>query len=184
MNVRCDISTACVLNVCKANGYCIVKNCSFETKKEVKDFVEGREQIKLIGYTSDSVLGYVPILKGKEIKAEKPPIHNVRFFTKESECYYCKVSLNEKIRTRDHLHPKSKGGKLNNLNKIFACRTCNYEKADMTIGEWLEKLKSESLNGRTETIISTLNHMIPKLKTYEKTTLTKKQLRELNYKNH
>lgn len=68
------------------------------------------------------------------------------------QCFYCRDRLTDENRTRDHLHPKSKGGKLYDDNKVYACRTCNKWKGDLTIEEWLNKLKTLKRNKKTETI--------------------------------
>lgn len=91
--------------------------------------------------------------------------------TVEFQCYYCRGLLNDRNRTRDHIWPKSKGGKLSKENKVFACRVCNRNKADLTLDEWLEKLRGIKRTKRTEKIwirrefiIPTLVFMIKQLK--------------------
>jgi 5-methylcytosine-specific restriction endonuclease McrA len=59
-----------------------------------------------------------------------------------SVCAYCKDPLDEYSRTTDHLHPKSRGGKLSNSNKVPCCGECNKMKGDMNIIEF-----SRALNG-------------------------------------
>ena len=94
------------------------------------------------------------------------------FETVKFQCYYCRDSLNDKNRTRDHIIPKSKGGLLSNGNKVFACRTCNKWKGDYTLEEWLEKVKALKRTNNTEDlwvkriqIIQRLYPMIEQLKT-------------------
>jgi len=54
-------------------------------------------------------------------------------------CFYCErvleatASRSRVAATRDHIHPKSKGGE----RKVWACRQCNLLKGDMTYEEWL-----------------------------------------------
>jgi 5-methylcytosine-specific restriction endonuclease McrA len=66
----------------------------------------------------------------------------MHFETVKFQCYYCREFLTDLNRTKDHVIPKSKGGKLSKDNKVFACRKCNRNKGDLTIEEWIEKLKA------------------------------------------
>ena len=66
----------------------------------------------------------------------------MEFHTLKFQCYYCNEYLNDLNRTKDHVIPKSKGGKLTKDNKVYACRRCNRSKGDLTIEEWIEKLKN------------------------------------------
>jgi 5-methylcytosine-specific restriction endonuclease McrA len=49
------------------------------------------------------------------------------------ECVYCGSN---KILTLDHVIPQSKGGKDSWDNLVTACRSCNAEKADLTLEEY------------------------------------------------
>lgn len=108
-----------MLNVCKANGYCIVRNCSFETKKELKDFVEGRE-VKLIGYTSDSV---AEIAKPRVVKHG----NDYRPVLIETGNVVKKIDI-----TIDNFFVKSKGNFIElksipeNFEKFFDSKTSTY----------------------------------------------------------
>lgn len=51
------------------------------------------------------------------------------------ECVYC-GSTNKKTLTLDHVFPKAKGGKDSWNNLVTCCKSCNSEKADLTIQEW------------------------------------------------
>lgn len=59
------------------------------------------------------------------------------FNAQAGKCFYCAIdmSLNDysglHAPTRDHLLPKSKGGKLDEYNTVCACWKCNQEKGDM-----------------------------------------------------
>lgn len=59
-------------------------------------------------------------------------------------CPYCGVAMNnEQIAdtpTRDHCLPKSKGADLNGANRVIVCRTCNGDKANLTLRQFLEAL--------------------------------------------
>ena len=66
-----------------------------------------------------------------------------RLGSPESFCFYCGRSVWEwkyrmyaatppGARTKDHLHPRSKGG----TQLVTACHECNDEKRDMTLNEY------------------------------------------------
>jgi len=65
----------------------------------------------------------------------------MQFETVKFQCYYCREYLTDLNRTRDHVIPKSKGGKLSKDNKVYACKKCNRNKGDLSIEEWIERLK-------------------------------------------
>jgi hypothetical protein len=48
------------------------------------------------------------------------------------QCSYCGTWVNEKVVTRDHVYPKSRGG----IIKTPACEPCNTLKEDMLPIEW------------------------------------------------
>lgn len=57
-------------------------------------------------------------------------------------CPYCGVKMSRGTfrPTRDHLHPRSKGGILDPGNKVIVCLPCNQAKGDLTIHEFLAAL--------------------------------------------
>lgn len=57
-----------------------------------------------------------------------------------NKCGYC---FQTKKLTIDHIIPLSKGGADKIYNMILACRSCNVEKADMNIEDWLKHIKWE-----------------------------------------
>lgn len=63
---------------------------------------------------------------------------NMNTFGRGARCAYCErlleasTSRGKLAATRDHVHPKSKGGNY----RIWCCRQCNQIKADMTVTEW------------------------------------------------
>lgn len=69
------------------------------------------------------------------------PIHKVSL-TRENlfkrdgyQCVYCGES-NRKVLTVDHVVPQSKGGPNTWGNLVTACRSCNCEKADLSVKEF------------------------------------------------
>ena len=69
-------------------------------------------------------------------KFHKVPFSRENVFKRDNyECVYCGCS-NRKTLTLDHVHPTSKGGQNTFENVVTACRSCNGEKADLTLQEW------------------------------------------------
>lgn len=54
--------------------------------------------------------------------------------------YYCAYCANWRIVTSDHIHPRSKGGKLT----VYVCTWCNFNKKDKSLGQWLSELPPEA----------------------------------------
>lgn len=61
-------------------------------------------------------------------------------------CQYCGGASKDKRLEVEHMHPKSRGGsnRLKNLN--IACHTCNSDKNNNTLEEYLEQLKKQKNN--------------------------------------
>jgi len=55
-------------------------------------------------------------------------------------CHYCSKEISEKLITKDHIIPRSKGG-YGPDNIVPCCRKCNLKKADMSYYEYMEKIK-------------------------------------------
>ena len=55
-------------------------------------------------------------------------------------CCYCEKKLTDKDCTREHILPKSKGGKL----ILPACKKCNGEKSNMIISEYISFLVNKN----------------------------------------
>lgn len=72
----------------------------------------------------------------------------------DKTCCYCNQPLNtlpdtkgNPLRlTRDHIVPKSRGGSDNPCNILFACVSCNSEKSDMTLDEYLWWIENNPFN--------------------------------------
>lgn len=62
-----------------------------------------------------------------------PPSRENIYKRDNYECVYCGSNKNL---TLDHVIPQSKGGKDSWDNLVTACRTCNSEKADLTLEEY------------------------------------------------
>jgi 5-methylcytosine-specific restriction endonuclease McrA len=53
-----------------------------------------------------------------------------------SECFYCDKVLSRKLKTRDHVLPKSRHGSSQPNNMVDACRKCNQLKGSLTLEEF------------------------------------------------
>lgn len=47
-------------------------------------------------------------------------------------CAYCGQEFESKELTRDHVHPRSRGGSHDWVNSVTSCKSCNMHKADRT----------------------------------------------------
>jgi|AntRauTorcE11897_2_1112592.scaffolds.fasta_scaffold00078_74 5-methylcytosine-specific restriction endonuclease McrA len=62
-----------------------------------------------------------------------PALNNRELFTRDRNvCAYCATKYANGKLTRDHVHPKSKGGPDVWQNVVTACRSCNQRKDDRT----------------------------------------------------
>jgi 5-methylcytosine-specific restriction endonuclease McrA len=67
----------------------------------------------------------------KQSKRTIPPLTNRELFLRDAYlCMYCGGKYNDKLLTRDHVIPISKGGKDRWSNVVAACRSCNTRKAN------------------------------------------------------
>lgn len=63
-------------------------------------------------------------------------------------CPYCREPMvgpvnDPRAPTRDHLWPKSRGGRLAGDNRLVVCKGCNTDKAERSLIEWLALLMWE-----------------------------------------
>jgi 5-methylcytosine-specific restriction endonuclease McrA len=57
------------------------------------------------------------------------------------KCGYCGQPFTSVFQeTRDHVHPKSRGGILHSGNKVPACISCNQWKADRSLYQWKQEV--------------------------------------------
>ncbi len=74
-------------------------------------------------------------------KAYEPPLTNRALFARDGYfCLYCGDSFTTRNLTRDHVIPKSRGGKDVWPNVVTSCRSCNHRKGARTPTEWGVKL--------------------------------------------
>jgi len=71
---------------------------------------------------------------------QKVPLTRVNIYKRDNyQCVYC-GNDNVKSLTIDHVIPQSKGGPNTWDNLVTACKTCNGEKADLTLKEYGKKI--------------------------------------------
>lgn len=93
------------------------------------------------------------------------------FETKDTECFYCNKSIKRfdtggDCLTRDHVYPKSKGGRLIIGNWVYACARCNGLKGNLTLQKFKQKLESLYTHYKQDyykKVLSTVTYMIEKL---------------------
>lgn len=66
----------------------------------------------------------------------KPPLTNPALFYRDNcQCMYCGMYFDFDHLSRDHVHPRSRGGKDKWENVVAACKRCNQRKGDKLLGE-------------------------------------------------
>jgi len=68
------------------------------------------------------------------IKTVKYSRHNI-YKRDNNKCQYCGTNCKTSIKTLDHVHPKSKGGKSNWENVVTSCKYCNGRKGSQTLDQ-------------------------------------------------
>ena len=71
-------------------------------------------------------------------------------------CHYCGMAMilnangtvDMKMATRDHVHPKSLGGELTANNGVLACYGCNTRKGSMSAAEFRALIAAEAAQSR------------------------------------
>lgn len=90
--------------------------------------------MKLIGYNSDYAYGDLQkeiynLVQGKKHRNKK-----LSHKPKSGHCCYCCIELNKHNYTRDHIYPKSLGGRVTKP----CCKACNQEKGNKTLIEYAQ----------------------------------------------
>ena len=80
-----------------------------------------------------------------------------------NSCFYCKLKIDFTLLEKEHVYPKSKGGRGIN-NKVLACNYCNRLKENLTINEFKLKIQNLLLNpnpkkSKLKNILYTLNNI-------------------------
>ena len=123
---------------------------------EIKEFPVNRNQLLNDGSLLYSHLNK-RILHAKN--AEKGMYKKAYIYAREGEkCFYCEDYIPLKYMTKDHLHPRSKGGKDNLENLVLCCAECNKSKGSLTITDFMEKVTTQK--NRMENIINNCSKLI------------------------
>lgn len=120
--------------------------------------------MKIVGYDSDSVAYDLIHNKGKykipkhalldygiteslnEAKAKSENKNKPAISTGE-KCCYCERGLTTKNRTREHVIPRHKGGKIIKI----ACKYCNQEKGGLMLNSYIQLLELKLSNTKEDT---------------------------------
>lgn len=121
---------------------------------------------RLTGTRSHIKLHSIVACSGKLFKKARtvPPLTNRALFQRDLHtCMYCAQQFNDRDLTRDHILPKSRGGRDIWTNVISACRRCNQRKGNRTpeeakmeivavpylpnIAEWLALINGDRIRG-------------------------------------
>lgn len=117
----------------------------FSGRVEVVSFYEDRV-ITTVSETFNipSIVRFVKgvIKKSRQSKAAKFNRMNV-LLRDNNECQYCRVKLERKNFTFDHVVPVSQGGKTNWKNIVSCCKDCNQKKGNKTVKQAGLKLYKE-----------------------------------------
>lgn len=88
---------------------------------------------RLTGERSRVDLQPIVALQGRIIQGFSPPLCNRTLFRRDDHrCIYCGSQFTRQDLTRDHVLPKSRGGKDRWENVVAACRRCNWHKDNRT----------------------------------------------------
>lgn len=91
---------------------------------------------RMTGERSGVEINSIVALKGKFKPRDKTVLTNSNLFRRDlCTCGYCGRIFREDRLSRDHIVPRSKGGKDIWTNVITACKPCNNRKDDMTLEE-------------------------------------------------
>ncbi len=146
------------------NANCIVLNSSYEpldikpTKDALIDCLVGKAYaVKYHNYTVrsqhlemklPSVIALKRYVHSKRNYSKKAQLTQRNLFTRDNhQCQYCGRYANEfvggEILTRDHVKPRSRGGKDVWENVVTACSSCNNKKADFTLKQSKMRLRQD-----------------------------------------
>jgi len=99
---------------------------------------------KLFGLVKKELKIYKPAIIQVEsyidLKYQKVSLSRENIFKRDGyTCVYCGDD-DRKTLTLDHVWPKAKGGRNSWENLVTACRSCNFEKSDLTLIEYGKKI--------------------------------------------
>lgn len=78
----------------------------------------------------------IKVSKYVKLAYQKVPLNRENIYKRDNyQCVYC-PETDRRLFTIDHVEPKSKGGQNTWENMVTACKSCNSEKADLTLEEY------------------------------------------------
>ncbi len=80
--------------------------------------------------------------KRKKYKSQKKKLLTKNRKQQHYKCIYCECGLTIKQVTVDHMVPRSKGGSNDRKNLLPACATCNGDKGNLSLKDFLHKEQS------------------------------------------
>ena len=81
-----------------------------------------------------------------DIREQKVPFNRENIYKRDNyECVYCGHSKRNNL-TLDHVNPQAKGGENSWFNLVTACFSCNQEKADLTVEDYIEMKMDEGVD--------------------------------------
>lgn len=101
---------------------------------------------RLTGEQSTITTSSIIAVKGTRAKSDKwlaktPALSNKTLFRRDQHiCAYCGNELNAEKLTRDHIVPKSLGGRDIWTNVVTACKPCNHRKGSKTLEQTGQQL--------------------------------------------
>lgn len=101
---------------------------------------------RMTGEQSTITTSSIIAVKGTRAKSDKwlaktPALSNKTLFRRDQNiCAYCGNELNAEKLTRDHIVPKSLGGKDIWTNVVTACKPCNHRKGSKTLEQTGQQL--------------------------------------------
>lgn len=104
-----------------------IRHCSFEAVRFDTQLLDNPD-IEGVEYQQGTLFGY----EVKEYLLDKYGC----------TCQYCGGASGDSILEWEHIHPKSKGGSDSIKNATLACHTCNQDKGNTLLSDWLEQEKA------------------------------------------
>jgi len=93
---------------------------------------------RITGERSELALPAIIACEGKRLAPMRlnPPLTNPALFNRDNgQCLYCGVVFEFRFLSRDHVHPRSRGGKDKWENVVAACKRCNQRKGNALLSE-------------------------------------------------
>lgn len=131
------------------NRWITYEDSAYYYSKDLVAWSMGEVDFTIFGGTNASTgdrstltMNTIVAIKGKVTEKQQaalygtPPLTNRALFRRDANiCAYCGGEFTTSQLTRDHIHPRSKGGPDTWMNVVTACGTCNKLKDDRDIND-------------------------------------------------